>query len=65
MMGRTGPHCVFARLVCRGSIAGWIGVAVPVSVIVCANGRLPSVAGDGLVGFPRLGAAAAAEARGE
>ena len=65
MIGGAGPHCVFARLVCRGSVDGWIGVAVPVFVIVCPRGRMPSVAGDILVGFPRLGAAAAAEARGD
>ena len=60
IIGKPGPHWAFMRPVSRRGIAGWVGVPVPVSVIVCVKGLMPSVTGDSLVGFPRLVAAAAA-----
>ena len=65
-MARAGPRCAFVRPVCSWGIAGLIGVAVPRSVIVCLDDRMPSVAGESLVRFPRLPAAvAAAQEKGE
>ena len=60
IVGRARPHCAFMRPVPRRGIAGWVGVPVPVFVIVCVKGLMPSVIGNILVGFPRLVAAAAA-----